>query len=329
MGSQQVAGNQLLALVLKNPGALAGPILNHFLNTQIGGLLALPLIAPFNGLLAPINLYWMEWDGRLDWYNLLLIILYLAVIAMGLAAAWKRLKWIGLTPLAFSIGYALSNGIARFSSWRYNLPVDWVAYFYFGIGAMEILLHIVGLFGGRSSEPVPAQAAGMEKANLKSMPLFIISAFVLVGALPWLAEGLVSPRYMDQSVPSLEQKLMAIPNAPAQAEIEAFTSQPDSFFEMGRLLYPRFFTRGKGIASSNPWPPYQVRDYPRFGFLLLNDKITWSLFPSRDSTLPFPHAADVIILGCEREDYVEVRLIAFPELDALHTSAPLTEPCSP
>jgi hypothetical protein len=329
MGSQQVAGNELLDLILKNPGGLAGPILNHFLNTQIGGLLALPLIAPFNGLLAPTNLYWMEWDGRLAWYNLLLIILYLAVIAMGLAAAWKRLKWVGLTPLAFSIGYALSNGIARFSSWRYNLPVDWVAYFYFGIGATEILLHIVRLFGGMSSEPVAAQAAGTEKAKLRPMPLFIISAFVVVGALPWLAEGLVSPRYTDQSVSSLEQRLVAIPNAPAQTDIEAFTSQPDSFFEIGRLLYPRFFTRGKGIASSNPWSSYQVRDYPRFGFLLLNDEITWAIFPSRDSTLTFPHAADVIILGCEREDYVEVRLIAFPDLDVVHTSTPLTEPCSP
>ena len=329
MGSQQVAGNQLLALVLKNPGGLAGPILNHFLNTQIGGLLALPLIAPFNGLLAPINLYWMEWDGRLAWYNLFLIILYLAVIAMGLAAAWKRMKWVGLTPLAFSIGYALSNGIARFSSWRYNLPVDWVAYFYFGIGAIEILLHVIQLFGGLLSKSTAVRAAGTEELDLKPMPLFIISAFVLVGALPWLAEGLVSPRYTDQSLSFLEQKLVAIPNAPAQTEIEALTSQPGAFFEMGRLLYPRFFTRGKGIASSNPWPPYQVREYPRFGFLLLNDEITWAIFPSRDSTLTFPHAADVIILGCKREEYVEVRLIAFPALDTLHISTPLTEPCSP
>ena len=329
MGSQQVAANQLLALVLKNPAAVAGPILNHFLNTQIGGLLSLPLIAPFDGLLAPINLYWMEWDGRLAWYNLLLIILYLAVIAMGLAAAWRRLKWVGLTPLAFSIGYALSNGIARFSSWRYNLPVDWVAYFYFGIGALEILWHIVRLFGGILTEPVVARAAGTEQLGLKLMPLHIIFAFVLAGALPWLAEGLVSPRYTDHSSSVLEQKLVAIRNIPAQTEIEAFASQPDSFFETGRLLYPRFFTRDKGIASSNPWPPYQVRDYPRFGFLLLNDRITWSIFPSRDSTLTFPQAADVIILGCKREDYVEVRLIAFPALDTFHISAPLTEPCSP
>jgi hypothetical protein len=329
MGAERVEGNQLLALVLKNPGAVSGPVLNHFLNTQIGGLLALPLIAPFDGLLAPIQLYWMEWDGTLAWYNLVLVILYLAVIAMGMSAAWHRLRWIGLTPLAFNLGYALSNGIARFSSWRYNLPVDWVAYFYFGIGVIEILLHIARLFGERASEPLRNQPTESRKPTLKLRPLFLASAFVLVGALPWMAEGMVSPRYTDQSASNLEQELEAIPNAPSPTEVRAFTSQPEAFFEMGRLLYPRFFTRGKGIASSNPWPAYQIRDYPRFGFLLLNDDVTGAVFASREAALTFPHAADAIILGCKRADHVEVRLIAFPELDILHTSAPLTEPCSP
>jgi hypothetical protein len=83
------------------------------------------------------------------------------------------------------------------------------------------------------------------------------------------------------------------------------------------------------MASANPWPAYKLRDYPRFGFMLLNDKITSAVFPSRIESLTFPHAADVIILGCMREDYVEVRMIAFPDLDVVHTSVPLTESCSP
>jgi hypothetical protein len=239
------------------------------------------------------------------------------------------LKWIGLTPLAFSLGYALSNGIARFSSWRYNLPVDWAAYLYFGIGAIEILSQAARLFGGRRAETSSAKPQELRQPALTMTHLLFVSAFVLVGALPWMAEGFVAPRYTDQSASTLGQKLAAISNAPPHTEVQAFLSQPGSFFEMGRLLYPRFFTRGKGLASANPWPAYRAQDYPRFGFVLLNDEITSALFPSRDVTLTFPHAAEVIILGCQREDYVEVRLIAFPELDLLHLSAPLTEPCSP
>ena len=42
-----------------------------------------------------------------------------------------------------------------------------------------------------------------------------------------------------------------------------------------------------------------------------------------------PHAADVIVLGCQHEDYVEVRLMALPELDAVYLSAPLEQSCLP
>jgi hypothetical protein len=119
-------GNRLLTFTLENPGFVAGFVTNHFLNTEIGGLLSLPLIEPFNGLRAPVNLYWIEWNGTLEWYNFALVIFYLAVIAIGIGASWSRFKWAGLTPLAFSVGYALANGISRFSSWRYNLPIDWI-----------------------------------------------------------------------------------------------------------------------------------------------------------------------------------------------------------
>ncbi|MFN8427494.1 MAG: hypothetical protein U0X87_14705 [Anaerolineales bacterium] len=62
-------GDRLLTFTLENPGFVAGFVTNHLLNTEIGGLLSLPLIEPFNGLRAPVNLYWIEWNGTLEWYN--------------------------------------------------------------------------------------------------------------------------------------------------------------------------------------------------------------------------------------------------------------------
>ncbi|HET9910868.1 MAG TPA: hypothetical protein VFQ13_03205, partial [Anaerolineales bacterium] len=90
----------------------------------------------------------------------------------------------------------------------------------------------------------------------------------------------------------------------------------------------RFFAKGRGISSSHPWAAYAVRDHPRIGFLLLNDSSASAVFPTKRIS-DFPHAADAIVLGCRRDGYVEVRLIAFPELDLLYSSAPLTELCSP
>ena len=117
-------GRILVEFALKDPKFVFGFIANHFLAAQIGGLLALPLIERYNGIFQPINLYWMNWNGHLEWYNLALLILYLAFVAIGLGAAWRRWRWMGLLPLAFSVGYALATAIGRFSGWRYDLPAD-------------------------------------------------------------------------------------------------------------------------------------------------------------------------------------------------------------
>ncbi|MBE0671784.1 MAG: glycosyltransferase family 39 protein, partial [Anaerolineales bacterium] len=130
-------GQRIISFTRENPEYVATFFTAHFLNTEIGGLLSLPLIKEFSGLYAPINLYWVEWNGVLEWYNLILVIVYLIVLGVGLGAAWHRMRWLSLVPLVFNIGYAVANGIARFSSWRYNLPVDWVIYFYFAIGVIE------------------------------------------------------------------------------------------------------------------------------------------------------------------------------------------------
>jgi hypothetical protein len=65
------------------------------------------------------------------------------------------------------------------------------------------------------------------------------------------------------------------------------------------------------------------------GFVLLNQTRHDALYPSRQMPVPFLHGADAILLGCQHEDYIEVRLILFPDLDAAYLSAPLSEPCSP
>ena len=87
----------------------------------------------------------VHWNGT----TLILIIIYLAILAVGFGAAWRHARWIALVPLTMNLGYALANGISRFSSWRYNLPVDWVIYFYFAIGVIEILGGLALLFGAK------------------------------------------------------------------------------------------------------------------------------------------------------------------------------------
>ena len=321
----------MIEFALKDPKFVFGFIANHFLAAQIGGLLSLPLIERYNGIFEPINLYWMNWNGKLESYNFALLIFYLAFIALGLGAAWRRWKWMGLLPLAFSAVYALATAIGRFSGWRYDLPADWIWYFYFGIGFAELLRHAASMFGMeqmRLTIPERQNRAVMVQPLHAWTGLSLAFVFILVSASPWLIKNIASPRYSEQSPDILKARITSILNAPASEEIRTFASQPEAFIRAGRVLYPRSFSRNKGLASTNPWPAYAVRDYPRLGFLLLNQQSISAVFPGRiDSS--FPDAADAIILGCQREDYVEVKLIAFPDLETVYLSAPLTETCAP
>ncbi|HJR81401.1 MAG TPA: glycosyltransferase family 39 protein [Anaerolineales bacterium] len=321
----------LLEFTLKDPKFVFGFITNHFLAAQVGGLLALPLIESYHGFFEPVNLYWMDWAGQLEWYNAALLILYLAVIALGLGAAWRRWQWIGVFPLALSLGYALATAVGRFSGWRYDLPADWIWYFYFGIGFAELLRHAALVFGSdrEVASPPGTQSGGLTVQPLSArtgLPLLLL--FVLISASPWLIKNISAPRYTEQSPAALEQEIVSLSGAPAAEEIQVFAAQSEAFLQEGRVLYPRSFSRDKGLASTNPWPAYAVRDYPRLGFLLLNQRSISAVFPGRPESMPFPHAEDAVVFGCQREDYVEVRLVAFPELDTVYLSAPLTETCS-
>jgi 4-amino-4-deoxy-L-arabinose transferase-like glycosyltransferase len=334
-------GRVLIEFALKDPAFVFGFITNHFLAAQIHGVLVLPLIKPYNGIFEPINLYWMEWKGTLEWYNLLLIIFYLAVISLGLGSAWKRWRWIGLLPLAFSAGYALATAIGRFSGWRYDLPADWVWYFYFGIGFAELLFQAALLFGAQEelprveqSESVPfartqstlAPAARAGERRFQGMFGFAL-LFALIGALPWMIKNIAAPRYADTTQTLLRQKIASVSNVLPLEQISVFASQPDAFILTGRVLYPRFFSKEDGLASANPWPAYALREYPRIGFLLLNQSNVSVVFPTK--RLPeFPHAQDAIIVGCQREDYVEAHWVIFPELDAAYSSEEFPETCS-
>lgn len=321
-------GGIVLEFILKDPEHVFGFISNHFLATQVNGILALPLIEPYNGLLEPINLYWMRWDGGLAWYNAALILVYLGVISFGLGSAWRRWRWLGLLPLAFSLGYALATAVSRYSSWRYDFPADWIAYFYFGLGFAELLRLFAGLF---DPDPPSIPTRGNEApAAVGRLPVFMLAGFfILVGGLPWSIKGIAPPRYPDQSSTYLSSRIETIEDATTREEMIAFISQPDSFFQTGRLLYPRYFSRNRGLTSANPSPAFAIRDYPRLGFYLLNQDSTAMVLPMDSMPNPVPHASDVIVLGCQREGYVEARLLIFADLDLVYSGTPLSEPCQP
>jgi hypothetical protein len=261
-----------------------------------------------------------------------LLVGYLAIIAIGVGAAWKRWRWAGLLPLAFNLGYAAANGIGRFSGWRYDLPADWIAYFYFGIGFAEILFWLATVFGLRSLEAEytdKTDVAGIER-NFASQIIPLAAIFALIGALPWIAESVNPPaRYPSLDAASLRSRITGLQVVVSSEEIQAFSSQPGVVTLQGRLLYPRTFGGNAGLTSATPWPSYAPRDYPRLGFKLLNRDVREVVFPNKGVPVENVHARDVIVLGCQRENYIEARLLVFPNSNLTYLSNLALEPCSP
>lgn len=320
----------LITFMLRDPGFVAGFITNHFLATNVGALLALPLITPFNGLHAPINLYWTSFDGSLAWQNILLLIGYLSIIAVGLGGAWNRWRWAGLLPLAFSLGYALANGVGRFSGWRYDLPADWIAYFYFGIGFAEILFRLANIFGIRILDrDFTEHTDALSKARISTINIFpLIISFALMGALPWIAESVNPPtRYPDLEPVALQAQIAEIQTDVSVEEIQAFGTQPEAVTLTGRLLYPRTFNANSGLVSSTSWASYAPRDYPRLGFRVLNQGLIDVVFPNKGISIRNVQGEDVIVLGCKREKYVEARLLLFPNANLTYLSNLALESC--
>ena len=319
----------LITFAITDPGFVVVFILNHFLATEIGALLALPLIQPFQGMLAPINLYWTSFNGGLSWFNHLLLVGYLAFIAIGLGSAWQKWRWAGLVPLGFNLGYALANGIGRFSGWRYDYPADWIAYFYFGIGFISVLYWLGALFGARRDATTIGPKGSRQFTKQPGWAWTVVALlFILIGSSPWIAKAISVEHFQEKSPAILQSDLLSFSETTGMvSEIQTFASQTEAITVQGRALYPRYFGRNSGLTSSTPWQSYAPREYPRFGFLLLDQNLVEVVFPFKGQAVGNIHAQDVLLLGCQRKSYIEVRVLVLVKSGRVFLSDFGFEPC--
>ncbi len=135
------------------------------------------------------------------------------------------------------------------------------------------------------------------------------------GFLPWIAQELVPSRYPSAlSSPSVARQMLltlGISEAPAEAAFQRLELRE------GRLLYPRFLSKGNGLGGTNPWPAYAPREYPRLGFVLLNQESGQVVLPLRNA-IRFPsQGVDVLVLGCKQADHFRAVLLAVPQENLL------------
>ena len=140
--------------------------------------------------------------------------------------------------------------------------------------------------------------------------LFCVVFFLISAAIPF-TEAVIPERYSEGwleqtlSEPNLKRELR---QAGISNSLADFASENGLKLLYGRALFPRYYGSNQGIPDSD-WFAYVPRDYARLGFYLVGPDEENIVLPLEGNPTIFPHAVDVIVLGCSKDGYFESRLV--------------------
>lgn len=330
--------------IMENPGVVAGFIAAHFSHNLVEMIVALPMSPwlvqnPASDLFpywvrqsdrlwkdccspaAYVNAkpFWDRWEGALSGEMVFSLVVNMAVIAIGLGVAWARRDIVGWTPLGVSLVYILSTAAGRYSGWRLILPADWAILLYFAIGLGQLIFWALAYFTRR----LPADSNLLRSDNIHrritdiqpkggfpySTGIILGIVFLGLGFAPVLIERFVPPRYSDITKDGASAYFEAFSD---QEQLETLLADDRSVVFEGRALYPRFYKVGQGEPGGD-WPAFSPRDYPRLSFVVAGYSHNNVILPVNESPPYFPHASDVIVLGCRAPDHISARLVVLSD----------------
>lgn len=336
--------DHVVEFTLQNPGVVAGFIIPHVLNNQIGLLLNLPMtpwliqdpsMIPFYLRLGDWAQLWQEccsatnyvdqmpyweegWQGFLTSEMVFVLAINLVILAVGVGSMWVMWDFVGLIPLGVGLAYSLSTAIARFSGWRFALPVSWVTFFYFAVGLAQITFWVIRYLSHRSfflpnSDPEQNSWKRIDRLELSFSGMIIpilLTGLVLLalGLSPLITEWAIKPKYKplerDAGVEIFAE--MGLSDEISQFSddvLELYFENERAITLQGMAFYPRFYLEGEG-ESGGGWHAYAPLDYSRLGFTLIGPAMSQIVLPMDNPPSYFPNGVEVVVVGCRLGDYV-------------------------
>jgi hypothetical protein len=302
----------------------------HFFHNWITSVLVLPL-SPVNDdlrttIMTAGSVWGAEWVSALSPLEFILLIFNLLGAAVGVGVSWSRWRLAGAAPLFTFIIYHLGTAVARTSGGRYIVPVDWVVYFYFAVGIVQLSLWGLALFG-RSSEPEVEERQPVESGDLLAGwggKLAALGLLVLVGVTPLMADKLIPRQYKATTAQEVVDILAArglIDNLGVdQAELETFLEGEAAVALVGRGLYPRFYNYDGGVSAKGAYAPLP---YQRLIFTLITPQGSeYDILPRLSYIEHFPNGSDVIVIGCRNSEANVLSLVVLGEVDLVYLRTP-------
>lgn len=245
----------------------------------------------------------------------------LFLLALGIARAWQRWRWVGLMPLAAALAYTTITALARTSGGRYLLGVDWVALLYYALGLSQLTLWGLKTLtawrvpDGWLNSSRPDQQAAQPPAWNWAVPFTLL--LLLAVMLP-LSEQLAPKRYTQARLDGMLDAMLQSSNA-VGLDTPAVTAFMESggLVLPGRALYPRFYAGERGAPGkphTDAWagmakPSFYPLPFDRMLFYLVGPENLTVLLRTDTSPADFPHAADVLVFGCPTDAYLDARLV--------------------
>lgn len=333
--------------VREHPGDVARFITAHFLHNEVASFLALParfdltdrLVKFYNlrpywpqretqlwaeccSLSAYIDStpYWAGWNGILPPDLIAPLALNLALVALGIGAAWRKVGWLTLLPLGMHILYSASTALARVSGWRLILPVDWVVILFYCLGLGQLSLwaarYLFGFVPGQL-QPVSSRPAAVPSFTPRLLAAAALA--LLAGAFIPLAEIVLPNRYARLN----DELALGLVQTAAASELDAaaFAAQPGAGLYWGRALYPRHL----GASTAEDELPFEHTQFRLIG------PQGHFLFAIPGGVEPFPNASDVIVLACPANGYLHAEMVYFlnGEAQPLFAAPQGASPCQP
>ncbi|MFN2150337.1 MAG: hypothetical protein ACK2T5_01990, partial [Anaerolineales bacterium] len=263
--------------------------------------------------------YWKKWDGLFPQSALIPLGINLFLVAVGIGTAWKRQRFLGFLPIWINLCYALGNALVRSSGWRFNLPVDWTGLFYFALGLVQIIIWAAMFFANRSlcsSEELAFEPRSRADTRFPWKQALALSAlFILISAAIPITEALIQPRYPADWLENhladtvLQEQLQTSGIGTPLLEL---AQENGLSLLYGRALYPRYYAAHAGLPGGD-WFAYSPQDFARLGFYLVGSSTQNIVLAQEKSPPSFPHASDVIVLGCQQDEYLEAQLVILLE----------------
>jgi len=315
-------------IISDRPQAVIISIVNHYLNSEIQSVLAMPTTFRLPDSL--INFlyhkdvnrfwrnccqaigyyermpYWHSW-GKLPNQAILPLIGNLFLISVGITVSYWRLKWVGLFPLMAHMAFLAGIAIFRTSGGRYILPVNWILVVYYALGGIALTVWGGKILGWMNTQPGWNVAApGYHTTqriwgnNRRVDVLIPIIGLLFLGCVLPIYESVFPQRYTQESYQQMFSTVEQALSPEKQDWFNSWLSTDDAMIRFGQALYPRFLEAGSGESDKDP--SVMKRNYNRLTFSLIGPQNLRVHLPLTELENGFPNGEDVFVVGCLYQD---------------------------